>query len=227
MTAGEVKFSEAISWRPVFWRSTSRSIDGEQLGVGIGGPGHRGSFAVVGRCGWASGGRGSAARRSGRARRAWRRGRRGGHPRTRRLEPGVDGVHRDLDADEALTQADDVGVVVLTGQAGRGHVVDRGGPHAGDLVGRHADADARPAHGDAELAPRPRRPLARPRRRSRGSRRGRSSGCRGRRPRCPGSTRCSASSSLSPNPAWSDPTATVLGRLGVVGADGWSVTSTS
>ena len=36
MTAGEVKFSEAISWSVVFWRSTSRSMQGEELGVTVG-----------------------------------------------------------------------------------------------------------------------------------------------------------------------------------------------
>jgi len=41
------------------------------------------------------------------------------------------------------TEAGDVGMVVLAGQGGGRHIVDDGGPDAGDLVGRHGDADAR------------------------------------------------------------------------------------
>ena len=40
MTAGEAKFSEAISWRVVFCRSVSAVDQGEQLGVTVGGPRH-------------------------------------------------------------------------------------------------------------------------------------------------------------------------------------------
>ena len=40
MTAGEVKFSEAISCRPVFWRSHLSVDQVEEFGVAIGGPTH-------------------------------------------------------------------------------------------------------------------------------------------------------------------------------------------
>ena len=123
-------------------------------------------------------------------------------------QEGVERVEGDDGPSHAAAEADDVGVVVLAGQRGRGHVVDHGGPDAGDLVGGDGDADAGAAGADTQLGPPvghgppDRRPVVgvvdRDRRRRR---------CRGRRPRGPGSARCAAEDLLQ-------------GEPGVVGADG-------
>src|SRR5437868_15057976 len=56
---------------------------------------------------------------------------------------------RDLLADDARADAEDVHVVVLDGLVRRVRVVAHARPDAGELVGRDADADAAPAEADA------------------------------------------------------------------------------
>lgn len=63
----------------------------------------------------------------------------------------LQGLDGHLVTDQAGADAEHVGVVVLTGQTGRGDVVHRGRTNAGDLVGRDGDADARAAHADAQF----------------------------------------------------------------------------
>ena len=49
-------------------------------------------------------------------------------------------------------EAEDIGVVMLAAERSRGLVGDQRGAHAGDFVGRNADADPRRAHQQSKLA---------------------------------------------------------------------------
>ena len=69
----------------------------------------------------------------------------------RGAEEGIERLACDLVTDEALAEADHIGIIVLTCKMSRGDVVDGGGPHTGDLVGRDRDTDPAAAHADAEF----------------------------------------------------------------------------
>ena len=58
-----------------------------------------------------------------------------------------------LDPDDALTEADDVGIVVLSGQDGKQelHVVNRSSADAVNLVCRHAHPQTGAAHCDTQV----------------------------------------------------------------------------
>ncbi len=71
-------------------------------------------------------------------------------------EEGRHGVEGHGDAHHAAPEAQDVRMVVLAGEGGRRHIVHHRRPDTGDLVGRHGDADPRPAGTDAQLSPAPR-----------------------------------------------------------------------
>ena len=67
------------------------------------------------------------------------------------IQERVEGVKRDVLVDETLAEAHHVGVVVLPCEGSRGGVMNRGGPYAGDLVGRHGDPDAGAADTDTQV----------------------------------------------------------------------------
>ena len=62
---------------------------------------------------------------------------------------GIEGSHR---PEDASTETDHIGIVVLLGQGGRRHIIDERGPDARDLVGSDGDADPGPADRHAEVA---------------------------------------------------------------------------
>ncbi len=145
MTAGDVKFSDAISWRPVFWRSTSRSIMSKSSVVAFGGPAH-GEILLL---------EGEVVDEDrvieGAVRRSWRRDRCDARLANSAATNASSGVERDLGTRQAFADADDVGVVVLAGEAARRDVVHGGGPGTRHLVGRDGDTDAAAADAHAEV----------------------------------------------------------------------------
>ena len=160
-TAGEVKFSLAISWMVVFCRSTSRSISASTSSSGLLGQ------AIT------------TPPRS-RSRRSARPGARGG--RRRRAWPAT--ASRISDArpvgHDAAPHGQHVGVVVLAAQARREQVVAQRGPDPVDLVGGDLLALPGAAEHDPSVGLAPRRRPGRRRRRSAGSRPTPCRGCRGR-----------------------------------------------
>src|SRR5438552_13679790 len=141
MTAGEAKFSDAMSCNVVFCRSTSRSIIENSA-----------SSLVVGQCIWvASINRGESGR--GLLEQSVDFGNAGLVTTTGegRIDERVEGLSSDLVTDQPFTEAHHIGVVVLSCEVRRGDVVHCGRSHARDLVGRDRDADAAAADTDTEL----------------------------------------------------------------------------
>jgi hypothetical protein len=68
-------------------------------------------------------------------------------------EPGVEDVEDDLGTEESSAEAEHVGVIVFTGQTGRGRVVHQCGPDARNLVGGNRDTDAGTTDGYPEIGP--------------------------------------------------------------------------
>ncbi len=146
-TAGEVKFSEAMSWRVVDWRSASSASRSATSGSpsSQSPKGEAASAAVIG----------SAPRWSphGVLQRVFVRVDLPEAPLVParlelRREEGVERVECNQLSGHPPAEADHVGVVVAPREGRGGRVVDDGGSDAGHLVGRDADADAGRAHAD-------------------------------------------------------------------------------
>ena len=58
-------------------------------------------------------------------------------------EPRIESVEGHLWSDESRTETQNIGVIVLARQAGRGGVVDESGTHTRDFVGGNGDTDSR------------------------------------------------------------------------------------
>lgn len=69
----------------------------------------------------------------------------------RRVEPRFKSVKGDGRADEPRAKTENIGVVVLARETRRSGVVRERGAHAGHLVRRDRDTDARSAHRDAQV----------------------------------------------------------------------------
>lgn len=69
----------------------------------------------------------------------------------RGTEPRVEGVEGYLRAEKSRTEAQNVGVIMFTGQSSRRRVVHECGAHTRDLVRRNGDTDAGTTNGDTEF----------------------------------------------------------------------------